>query len=452
MYDTVAIENLNKPAVALVNKDFVNDARAAALSLGMPEIRIVSETVPCECKIKEDIEAGVSTAMSDIVAALTKPLTEEEKSPKKKIEEMPRIVFKGSLAEVNQFFYLRGWTDGLPIVPPTEEAVAEMLSGTDLPSSHVVGKIPPWLGKATVEKIATSAVMAGALPTYMPLLIAGVQALLEPVAQYGVLGVSTGSFTPFWIINGPIRNELNFNFQSGVLSPGNIANASFGRAMRLIIANIGGARKGIEDMGQFGNPGKYTMVIAENEEDSPWEPLHVEHGFNKEDNTVSLFFPQSYSQLMSYGSDDKGILSSVIYNIIPGVRGLFCFLLNPSHAKALASKGWSKKEIANFISEFANVPAYRNWEYWGAPKVPQKWRLATNPMDPIRILNNPDWIRVIVTGGPGNHIGLLTGGGAAAKGEAPGGFDWVTKKVELPANWSTLVGKYTNLVPIYTRH
>ncbi|MFH1651299.1 MAG: hypothetical protein ABID87_04270 [Chloroflexota bacterium] len=452
MYDTIAIEDLKKPAVALVNKDFVTDGKAAAQSQGMPNIRIVSETVPCECKIPADIEAGVNAAMSDVIAALTKPLTVAEKSPQARVEELPRTAFKGTLAEMNRFFYIRGWTDGFPVTPPTDEAVVEMLTGTDLPPDHIVGKLAPWKGKATVEKIAVNAVMAGALPTYMPLLIAGVEALLDPFTHYGVLGVSTGSFAPYWIINGPVRHDLNFNFRSGVLGPGNIANAAFGRAMRLIIQNIGGARKGIEDMGQFGNPAKYTAVLVENEEDSPWEPLHVEQGFRQEDSAVTLFFPQSFSQMMSYGTDDHGLLSTVIYNVIPGVRGLFCFLLNPSHAKILGDKGWTKQEVARFISEFATAPAYRNWEHWGAPKVPEKWRLASEPTDPIRILNNPEWIRVLVTGGPGNHIGLLTGGGAAAKGESPTGMDWVTRKVTLPANWDALVKKYKNLVPVWARH
>jgi len=207
----------------------------------------------------------------------------QEFSKLKEGEKLPRIVFKGSLGEVNRFFYKRGWADGLPIIPPTEEAVKEMLTGTDLPSDHIIGTIIPRSGKATVEKIAINAVMAGALPTYMPLLIAGVQAIMDPRSRYSTWGVSTGSWSPFWIVNGPIRNDLNINSSSGALSPGDIANAAIGRAMGLIIKNIGGVRKGIEDMGVLGNPGKYSMVIAENEEDSPWEPLHVEQGFNKED-------------------------------------------------------------------------------------------------------------------------------------------------------------------------
>jgi len=444
--DTIAIESLNKPAVALCNKDFMIDARSAASGKGMPWVRIVSETIPCECTVREEIEAGVSAAMDDIVAALTQPLTAEEKSPKpKEVEKLSRIVFKGNLKEVNQFFYKRGWADGLPIIPPTEEAVEEMLAGTDLPADYVVGKIVPRLGKATVEKIAINAVMAGALPTYMPVLIAGVQALMDPKTQFGTWEVSTGSWAPFWIINGPVRNDINVNSGSGALSPGDIANAAIGRAMGLIIKNIGGARKGIEDMGVLGNPGKYTMVIAEKEEDSPWEPLHVENGLNKEDSAVTVYFSNCFTQTWPYGTDEQGILRGVISNIIPGRRGLFCLILHPSHARTLFGKGWTKKEVATFVSEYARVPAFRHPGYYHVTLVPTRGGLPVDALDSMAILDNPDWIRIIVAGGPGNFLGLFQGVWLE-------GMDWVTKKVELPGNWDKLVKKYRDIVPTYASY
>jgi hypothetical protein len=133
-----------------------------------------------------------------------------------------------------------------------------MLSGTDLPPDYLVAEIVPRNGKATVEKIAINAVMAGCLPTYMPVLVAGVQALTAPDTTFGIWGVSTGSWAPFWIINGTVRNDLHIDSGSGTLSPGDKANAAIGRAMGLIIKNIGGIRKASEDMGCLGNPGKYS--------------------------------------------------------------------------------------------------------------------------------------------------------------------------------------------------
>lgn len=446
MYDAISIEQMGRPAVPLVNKGFANDAGSAASSRGWPGLRFVAETVPNEVSLVEQAEAGIRAAMDEIVAALTRKLTAEEVSPRpKETEPLSRIVFNGDLKEVNQFFYKRGWTDGFPIVPPTEEEVAEMLTGTDLPADHVVAKIVPRLGKATIEKIAVNAVMAGALPTYMPVLIAGVQALTDPRSSFGGWGVSTGSWAPFWVINGPIRHHLQINSGTGPLSPGDIANATIGRAMGLIIKNIGGARKGIEDMGVMGNPGKYTLVVAENEEESPWEPLHVDQGFNKEDSTVTVSSPNSYWQTMPYGTDDKGVLRAVIYNLLPGRRGGIWLILNPLQASFLAN--WTKKEIIEFIATHAVTPVHRLPQYYGNfPDMAPVKGMLMNSEDFIPILSSPNSLRIVVAGGPGMFMGILAGGGGSA-GSGP-----ITKKVELPANWDNLVEKYRNVVPTHFRY
>lgn len=404
----------------------------------------------------EEIPVQVTDAMDDIVEALIKPVTKEEESPTKEIDKPSRVVFKGDLKEVNQFFYMRGWTDGLPIIPPTEEAVAEMLTGTDLPPEHVVAKIIPRLGKATLEKIAINAVMAGALPTYMPLLIAAIEAFLDPRAHFGTYEVSTGSWAPCLMVNGSIRRDLNINSGVGAMSPGNIANAAIGRALGLIIKNIGGVRPGIEDMGIMGNPMKYSLVIAENEEESPWEPLHVEQGFKKEDNAVTVFLPNSLSQMLTYGNSDEGILRAVAYNIPPARRGLTCILLIPAHAEILANKGWSKTDITAFVSEYARAPFSHHPEAWGnsggqepgeMPGVGQQDKLRLRSQkdsdESMSILRSPEWLRVFVAGGPNNFLAMLGGGKTT-------GYDrWVTKKIELPANWSKLVEKYRRIVPTY---
>ena len=389
----------------------------------------------------EQIEVGLSAAvMDDIVAALTKPLTEEEKSPKpKEVEKPSRIIFKGNLEEVNRFFYKRGWADGLPIITPTEEAVAEMLTGIDLPADHVVTKIIPRMGKATVEKIAINAVMAGALPTYMPVLITGVQAVMEARVTFGTTEVSTASWIPFWIINGPIRHDLHVHSGQGALSPGNIANAAIGRAMGLIIKNIGGARPGIEDMGIHGNPGKYTMVTGENEEESPWEPLHVQQGFKKEDSTITISFPHSYSYIMTTVSDAAGILRSIIFNLRGG--GQTILLMNTQHARALADEGWTKKKIADFVCEYARIPANRHRGFMRSETLQPLY-----PEDSVRILGSPDLLWILVCGGPGGTgMGLVTGGAGWTSHR-------VTKKVELPANWDILAEKYKDIVPTYVRY
>ncbi|MFX0203580.1 MAG: hypothetical protein ACFFCW_46360 [Candidatus Hodarchaeota archaeon] len=443
MYNTIAIESYVIPSVAIINAAFMKDTKSAASGRGMPGVRYVTHTIPPECTVKQDIESGVEEIIDEVVAALTKPLSEEEEFSKKKTEKTRRIIFKGDLEGVNRFYYEKGWADGLPIVPPTEEFVSEMLQGTDLPPDHVVAKIIPRLGKATIEKIAINAVMAGCLPTHIPVLIAGVKAIMDlETSGFGVIEVSTGSWTPCWIINGPIRKDININYKTGAFSPGDLANAAIGRAMGLIIQNIGGARKGIEDMGTLGNPMKHSMVIGEDEEGSPWDPLHVERGFRKEDSAVTVFFPNTYIQIWPYGTNAKGVLQATVYNIPPARTGTFCLLLNEGHAKSLAREGWTKKEIKDFIVEFARCPGYKHfYKYWSR----QKELIPPTDMDQVSLFETPDHIIVMVGGGVGNWMGLILG----SRPQITEGV-FVTKKVKLPKNWQELVTKYRNVVPKYS--
>jgi hypothetical protein len=451
VYDAVSVEERGKPTVSLVNTGFANDAESASRGMAMPVLRYVPTTVPCESSIMEDIEAGIDGAMDAIIAGLTKPLTPEEKSPKAREPEKPqRIIFKGSLEEINRFFYQRGWTDGLPIIPPTEEAVAEMLTGTDLPPHHLLGKLQSRNGKATIEKIAINAVMAGCLPTYLPVLIAGTIDIIESepgFLGYTTFGFSTGSWSPFWIINGPIRNEINVNNSSGAFSPGNIANSAIGRAMGLIIKNIGGVRKGVEDMGVMGNPLKYAAVIAENEEESPWEPLHVEYGYKKEDSTITLSFPQAYTQHWPYSSDANGILHAIVDNIPRGMR--YTLVITPPHARNLKREGYDKEKIKKHIVEHKLVPAARIKAQASTGANTRTMEalagLPENDTEMVPLIKDPRFIKIIVGGGPGAFIACVSGGGAT-----PGRKQ--TQKIELPKNWARLVAKYKNVVPTYAKY
>ncbi len=412
----------------LANPGFVNDAHSAASSKSMPGIRVLPLNVACESTVAADIEAGTAEAMPGIVEMLTRPLSAEERSPKPVVETPPRIAFRGNYDEVNRFFYRNGWTDGLPIVPPTEKAVAEMMTGTDLSAGHVVAKVIPRLGKATVEKIAVNAVMAGALPTHMPVLIAAIQALMDPRSRFDTFEVSTGSWAPFLAINGPIRQDIRINFGSGALSPGDIANAAIGRAVGLIVKNIGGARKGIEDMGVIGNPSKYSLVIGESEEESPWEPLHIERGFKKDENTVTVFFPNGYTQSVPRETSAQGIAQSLAEM---GPWNMSCLIVIPSHAKILSSEGWTKNRLKEFILKNARSPF---------PAARQGQDVLSQPP-----AADSDGLLILVAGGPGAWMGMLRSVGGIENG-------FVTKKIELPRNWDKLTAKYKNIVPVYKKY
>jgi len=412
--------------VALANRGFINDAHSAASSQGIPGIRVIPEKVACESTVAEDIQQGVDEVMDQIVAALTKPLTQEERAPGPKgADPGPRIIHEGSYQDINRFFYRSGWGDGLPITPPTEAAVAEMLTGTDLPPDHVVATIIPRKGKATVEKIAINAVMAGALPIHMPVLIAAVEALADPRTRFDTFQVSTGSWAPFLILNGPVREDIHLNTSSGALSPGNIANAAIGRAVGLISKNIGGARAGIEDMGVLGNPAKYSLVLGEFEEATDWEPLHVSRGYQRDDSTLTVFFPNSYTQTIPAQTSPEGIADRLA-SLAP--RALSCLVVIPDHAHILSSAGWSKADLKKYIIEHA-------------PRAGQGQSLPEVQMPAV----SDEDFEIVVAGGPGVWMGLF---------RSAGGFSnsFVTKKINLPRNWDQLVAKYGDIIPAYTRY
>jgi hypothetical protein len=408
--------------VLLANRGFVNDAHSAASGKGMPGVRVLGTTIACESTVAADIESGIDAVLNDIVAALTKPLTSEEKAPQAKTEKQPKIAFTGNYQDVNHFFYRKGWSDGLPITPPSEAAVAEMMTGTDLPANHVVAKLIPRMGKATVEKIAVNAVMAGALPTHMPIIIAAVEALSDPKTRFDTFEVSTGSWAPLLVINGPVRKDIHINCSSGALSPGDMANAAIGRAVGLIVKNIGGARKAIEDMGTLGNPGKYALVLGENEEESPWQPFHVDIGYKKEDNAVTVLFPNRYTMTIPSQTNAEGIAASLAGM---GPRSLSALIVIPDHARIFTAEGWTKQQVKDFIIKKNSTPNPNA----GGRSVP---------------LKNEDFM-IVVAGGPGVWHGLL---------QSAGGFEnsFVTKKINLPRNWDKLQAKYKNLVPTYVKY
>jgi hypothetical protein len=256
-----------------------------------------------------------------------------------------------------------------------------------------------------------------------------VQSFADPKSRFDTFEVSTGSWAPFLAVNGRIRRDININCSSGALSPGNIANAAIGRAVGLIVKNIGGARKAIEDMGVIGNPGKYSLVIGEDEEASPWEPLSVERGFKKEDNTITVFFPNTFIQTVPGGTDAKGILDTLAGMATSAMSSV---ILIPSWANVLSREGYTKQKVIEYIAAH------------GAPSSSSIVGFSNAAISP-KIDNNS--LMILVAGGPGSFIALLRSAG-------PGFFEnaLVTKKIELPKNWDKLVAKYKNLKPNYEKY
>lgn len=259
-----------------------------------------------------------------------------------------------SASEQIELCYARGWTDGLPVVPATRDLVDSMLEGGGLTADAVVADMPSRNVTVTAEKVAANAVMAGCKAEYMPVVVAAVKCLAAPefVLHHVASGFSGSSVVI--VVNGPIAKRLGINSTNNVFGPGVRANATIGRALRLVLFNCLRYRPGISDRATMGTPGKYTCCIAEHEQHHPWEPLHVERGFKAEDSTVTLIAASSMIQVWNYG-DHLPLLRSIgdalsflgsIANIdqTPGA-----VVLGGEHAEMLRASGWSKKQVRDFV-------------------------------------------------------------------------------------------------------
>jgi hypothetical protein len=253
-------------------------------------------------------------------------------------------------------FYARGVTDGLPVVPPTAARVRVAVAASGRAGDELVGLVAPRLGRATVERIAVNAVMAGCRPEYLPAVIAGVEAICDP--EFSLVGVSgtTDAVAPLLIINGPVRKALDVNSGAGAFGPGWRANATIGRAVRLCWLNIGGAASGLISMSTFSQPGRYSYCIGENEEASPWEPLHVEHGFGADESTVAAMAAETLQVVAdTQHRAARDVLATIARSgaviASDGHAGLTDTLLviAPEHARTIAEDGWSKADVREFL-------------------------------------------------------------------------------------------------------
>ena len=251
----------------------------------------------------------------------------------------------------------RGWSDGLPVVPPTDERILRMLQGTTRAPGDLVGAIPPNLAECTVEKIAINAVMAGCKPEYMPVLLAAVEAALEPVFTLHGLLATTYFSSPIIIVNGPIARRIGMNSGLNALGQGNRANATIGRALQLIVRNVGGGRPGEADRATLGGPGKYTFCFAEDESDPGWEPLSVSRGFAPGASTVTLFQGegvQGFVDQKSRSPEDLARSLAMGLNAIGHPKMVLTqraiLVLSPEHYAIFAEAGWDRKRLEQAIN------------------------------------------------------------------------------------------------------
>jgi hypothetical protein len=267
------------------------------------------------------------------------------------------------LGDAIEALHARGVTDGLPVVPPTRERVAAAVAASGRGAGELVALVPPNFGRATVERVATNAVMAGCRPEYLPVVLAAVEGVCDEAFDLHGVSATTNMAAPLLVVNGPVRARLGLNAGAGVFGPGHRANATIGRALRLVLMNVGGARPGGVSMSTLAHPGYYTYCIAEHEEASPWEPLAVEHGFAPGESVVAAFAGEAPHGVYDHQSRTAADLLTTIAHSLAVIshhkstaHGDTVLVLSPEHARTVAGDGWDKARVRRFLWERLRRP------------------------------------------------------------------------------------------------
>jgi hypothetical protein len=350
----------------VVTDEFLLLAKTESLSRGLGNLPLVELPHPVGSVSVDILRSLAGSNIDSIVSVLTAgdvraddPVIGADESG---LECTAIVEVPADSGLMFQYFVNRGWSDGLPMLPPTQAAIDAMIYGSGREKEDVLGVIPPLNGIATVERIAANAVMAGCLPDYFPLVLAAVQGVLQPGFNIDGVQTTTGNVAPLVIINGPCRNALQINYSSNVLGQGWRANSTIGRALRLVLSNIGGAAPGIYDKATLGQPAKYTFCIAENEEENPWEPLHVERGSLRTTDVVSVFGCSSLNSAVDMASQTaKGLLKTFALAMMGGITSGVTstetmLIICPEHAAILSAGGYSKAAIRSELFLAARVP------------------------------------------------------------------------------------------------
>ena len=311
--------------------------------------------------------------------------------------------------EANELFQRNGWTDGLPVVPPTEHAVARFLETGGLGAADVIGVEPVRRRQITAEKVAIAAVMAGCLPEYLPVVVAAIKAMCQP--EYALHGstASTGGSAPFIVVNGPVRARLGMNATHNALANASRANATIGRSVRLVLLNVLGGVPGQLDRSTLGHPGKFTFCVAEDEEDTPWLPLSVERGVPAGTSAVTVLQVESPHQIMNeWTHDPREILDTYVAAMRSNMltysiwEGNYAFVIAKQHREIFAAAGWSKQNIRDYTFEEARVKRAQ-WRSVGKAAIAGR----KDEERVYRALRSPDDLLVVAAGGPAGGFGAI---------------------------------------------
>lgn len=407
----------------------------------------------------EEYETKLRSVVTDaIVAALAQPITTNNSIAEPKSAEDP--IFQGSLSEVDDYFYNNGWTDGLPITPPTRDRVDAFLAYTDRDPNEVIAILAPELREATIFNIAINGVMAGCRPEYMPILIAAVECISDPDYRVEDAG-STPGWEPLIVVNGPIVVQLEFNTEAGAMRPGKKANSSIGRFLNLYMRNVAGLRPGTTSKGTIG--ANFNVALAENMaacQQMGWKPLSADtRGFSELDDVVTVRSVVSVTgptytsghtaeRHLASLAEFIGQSTSAFWSMSTGLmrdKWSSLYVMSPRVANVIAKDGWSKRDVAQYIYDSCTIPMSLLERYTQTRTANSaKWTFEPDvlraamkegdyelddPDRPVRVNMSPDWIEIVVAGDPARNQSR------GYMGNHQQGFP-VSRKVALPTDWT----------------
>jgi hypothetical protein len=313
-------------------------------------------------------------------------------------------------------YYMRRMTDGLPIIPPTKERVEKFLKYSNKGRDDVIATLPPRQGKVTPYKIAVNSVMAGCLPYYMPVIQNCVEAISIEKFNLTSINATTHPVSVCVIMNGPISQEIDANSGVGCLGPGNIANATIGRALRLCLINLAGAVPGIGDYATMGSPAKYSYAFAEEEFESPWESLNLEKGFEPSTSTITVMAVESPQNVNDHRSKNaEKLLETISHTLSTAgsnnshVPGEILVIMSPEHANTISKESWDKNDVKSYLHENSTVSV--ELANRGGREIDDKWVVDGE----VQITRSPDDVVLVVAGGAGRHTMIAHGFGTSSE-------------------------------------
>jgi hypothetical protein len=458
---SAAIERAGFPTVSIVSTGFLKQAEVVARGLGIPDLKIAHYPGTPMVDSREELRAKVEKHLvPDIVSAFTASAHTARHKEDEREPAVRDIVFRGTLEEINDGFYDAGWTDGLPVFPPTIRHIERFLRFTDRAPDDVIGICPPDNREATIWNIAVTGVMAGCRPEYMPVLIAIVEAVTDPEFRMQDAG-STPGWEPLVTVNGPIADELDFNSGASVMRIGRRANSTVGRFLRLLLRNMAGFRFAPHagDKGSIAQ--NFLVALAENEmacREMGWQPYSVDRGYSAGENIVTVQSVVGVSAPIYTGSDDPLEHARVLAEVIGHSCGYWSpvamafsrnnplIVMGPSIARVFADHGWSKADIRNYLHEHVTIAAddAERWAYYigltgfslqdhvAKGLLPPEYCASDDPKRRIRVFWHPESIGIVVAGDAGRNQSKCY---CSNHTQGPP----VSRRVNLPRAWNALL-------------